>query len=88
MKDIGEIGVPKGEGCDEIDTDITIINSEALEEVIELLEDSMKHGETYMSHEEVRPSGHMMATNAQKAYQTLIEAHSDYKYVEGNNNNE
>jgi len=79
MIDIEEIGVRKGEGRDQIDTDITLIDSEAIEEVIELLEDSMKHGETHLSHEEVRPSGHIMATNAKSAYDTLIEAHPDYE---------
>jgi len=82
MKDIEEIGVPKGEGRDQIDTDITIIDSEALEEVIELLEDSMKHGETYLSHDEVRFSAHIMATNAKSSYETLIEAHPDYELTE------
>jgi len=82
MIDVEEVGVPKGEGRDQIDTDITLINSEALEEVIELLEDSMKHGETYMTHDEVRPSGHIMATNAKSAYETLVKAHPDYELTE------
>lgn len=82
MQDIEEIGVPKGEGTEEFDTPITLIDSEALEAVIELLEDSMEHGETYMSHDEVRPTGHMMAMNVQSAYQILIEAHPDYELKE------
>lgn len=79
MIDTQEVGVPKGEGREQIDTDITIIDSEALEEVIELLEDSMKHGETHLSHDKVRFTGHIMATNAKAAYKTLIEAHPDYE---------
>lgn len=81
-EDIENIGVPKGEGSRELDTNITLIESEALGEVIELLEDSMEHGETYLSHDEVRPSGHIMATNARSAYKTLIEAHPDYELEE------
>ena len=82
MIDVEEIGVPKGEGGEQIDTDITLIDSESLEEIIELLEDSMKHGETYMSHEEIRPSGHIMARNVKSAYETLIQAHPDYELTE------
>jgi hypothetical protein len=84
MKDINEIGVPKGEGREQIDTDITLIESEALDVVLELLEDSMKHGETYLTHDQVRFTGHIMANNAQEAYETLVEAHPDYELVENN----
>jgi uncharacterized protein (UPF0371 family) len=79
MIETDEVGVPKGEGREQIDTDITLISSESLEEVFELLEDSMNHAETHLSHEEVRPSGYIMATNAKKAYRTLVEAHPDYE---------
>jgi hypothetical protein len=82
MIDIEEVGVPKGEGIEELDTPVTLIDSDSLEQVIELLEDSMEHGETYMSHEEVRPSGHIMAANTRSAYETLIKAHPDYELTE------
>jgi uncharacterized protein (UPF0371 family) len=82
MIDIENIGVPKGEGTKNLDTPITLIESKAIEEVIELLEDSMKHGETHLSHDEVRLSGHIMATNVKTAYKTLIEAHPDYELEE------
>lgn len=79
MRSIEEIGVPKGEGRDQIKGNVAIIDYEELEKVIELLEDSMKHGETYLSHEEVRFTGHIMANNAREAYETLVEAHPDYE---------
>lgn len=82
MIDTEEVGVEKGEGSEQLDTDITLIDSEAIEEVLELLEDSMKHGETYMSHDEVRFTGHIMANNAQSAYKTLVKAHPDYELTE------
>ena len=82
MIDPNEVGVPKGEGQETIDTDITMISSESLDEVIELLEDSMKQGEKYLSHKEVRPSGHRMTIDVQSAYEVLIEAHPDYELKE------
>lgn len=82
MIEVEDVGVPKGEGQEQIDTDRTIIDSEALDTVIELLEDSMKHKETYTDHDEIRFTGHIMATNARKAYEALIEAHPDYELKE------
>lgn len=51
-------------------------------EAIELLEDVMSAGERALSHDEVRPSSHMMATKGSDAYEKLVKAHPDYDYVE------
>lgn len=74
-----DVGVPKGEGSDTLTGNRKVlIDRESIEEVIEILEDSQKNGETYLSHDSVRPSGHLMAVNAREAYRLLIEAHPDY----------
>ena len=64
------------------ETSEVVVNRHALLEAIELLEDVMGAGKRALSHDEVRPSSHMMATKGREAYQTLVEAHPDYELSE------
>lgn len=55
------------------------IDAEALEDVLEELESAMEAGKTTLSHDTVRPSAALCATNAREAYRTLVTAHPDYE---------
>lgn len=65
-------------------TDDTVeLPNDAVEQVIQELETGMRQAETHLNHEEIRPSGHMMAMAFKDAYRELIQAHPEYEYVEG-----
>lgn len=55
------------------------LDEEKVELALEYLETVMEYGETHLSHDEVRPSGHIMATKSKEAYTELVEAHPDYE---------
>lgn len=56
---------------------------EAVDKVLKELETGQRQGEISLSHDEVRPSVHMMAMACQDAYRALVEAHPDYELVKG-----
>jgi len=55
------------------------LDASDVDEALEDLEIVMQNAETHLSHEEVRPSGHIMAVKARDAYDTLVEAHPFYE---------
>lgn len=59
------------------------IEETALETALQRLESGMKSGETYHSHDEVRPSGVGMARDLKIAYEELVRAHPDYELEDG-----
>lgn len=58
------------------------IDSEAVDEALESLEDAMSAGEMAMQHAEIRPSTTRLAQEAREAYRTLVQAHPDYRLQE------
>lgn len=58
------------------------IEETALETALQRLESGMESGETYHSHDEVRPSGVGMARDIKIAYEELVRAHPDYELTE------
>jgi hypothetical protein len=60
------------------DKDRVCLDAESVESVLELLEEVMQAGKRTLSHDEVRPSSHMMATKGRDAYRELVQAHPDY----------
>lgn len=61
------------------------IDSEEVDKALETLEEAMRAGERSLSHDEVRPSTHMLAKRTRDAYKILVDAHVDYEFVEGGN---
>lgn len=59
--------------------DEVLLDRKAVEFVLEMLEDVMGAGNGALSHDEVRPSSHEMATKGKEAYQMLVEAHPEYE---------
>lgn len=57
--------------------------TDAVDKVLKELETGQRQGEISLSHNEVRPSVHMMAMACRDAYRQLVEAHPDYELVEG-----
>jgi hypothetical protein len=55
------------------------LDASEVDDALEDLEIVMENAETHLSHEEVRPSAHIMAVKARDAYDSLVEAHPFYE---------